>query len=180
MAECQNPHPEGFAVCEIKAANHPMCTGRAESGFVDWANPSYAPPSRGRSRGQASEELRTMASRVGKATRAASTAPAPLEGFSAGLAGSEQAAQRWDDEQKAHVDDAILMVAHRHAGGREFTSDAIWEELAGRVPVTKGLTGRLTKAENEGWIANTGQTTISERGGEHDHGQRLTLWCSLF
>jgi hypothetical protein len=51
--------------------------------------------------------------------------------------------------------------------------------LAGAVPVTKGLTSRLMVASRAGLIDKTGKIAISDRGGHHDHGQRLNVWYSL-
>lgn len=175
MAATCDPHPEGLAECELKTKNHALCTGRGESGYVDWANPHYIAPVK-QSKAKATSQLAQMAGRVSRATRATD---APLEGFPAGLEGSERAATKWDENQKALVDDAIVMVASKRADGGTFTSDDVWAQLRGSVPVTKGLTARLMMAEREGTIENTGETAISDRGGEHDHGQRLTVWRSL-
>jgi hypothetical protein len=34
-------------------------------------------------------------------------------------------------------------------------------------------------ARNEGRIAATGRVAISQRNGEHGHGQRLAVWRSI-
>jgi hypothetical protein len=99
--------------------------------------------------------------------------PTPIE---RAIAGTEAAGRRWCDAERALVDQAIGTVANRL---ETFTADDVWRELAGRVPVTKGLTGRLMAATRAGVMVNTGETTIADRGGEHDHAQRLTVWRSL-
>jgi hypothetical protein len=174
MAENCAAHSSG-ATCDIKTPNHRLCTGRGpDRAYVDWSNADYIAPVK-KSRAKASKELLSVAGRVAKPTRATDAPQEPLEGFAAGLEGSERAATRWDEHQKALVDDAIIIVASKRAGGGTFTTDDVWAQLNGAVPVTKGMTGRLTAAE----IENTKQTVISDRGGEHDHGQRLTVWRSL-
>lgn len=173
---CGNPHPENLSACEIKVLNHRTCTGWATSRneYVDWENSEYRAPEPKLSKKASRERIKTLAAKVPQ------KAPGPAQsGFAAGLEGSESAARVWDDDQKALVDAAILAVCRRHAGGQEFTTDEIWDELAGAVPVTKGLTSRLRRAQNLGHLDSTGKTKISERGGHHDHGQRLTLWYSL-
>lgn len=167
-------HPERPEVaCDNSAPNHAECSGwdQTVQNYVDWPNPDHIPPKAVRG---AREKVREMATRVQPAPRTS-----PLEGFAAGVEGSERAATRWDDAQKQLVDKAILAVATRHRRGGEFTTDAIWDELNGAVPVTKGLTSRLMVATRRGLIDNTGKTVISERGGHSDHGQRLSIWYSL-
>lgn len=169
---CQ-PHPtEPEVRCTITADNHPECTGWSPSigNYVDWPNPDHV-PSRA-IRGKPTSKLREMAGRV-------ASAPRVTDGFQAGLEGSQRAATRWTDMQKDLVDRAIRAVAVAHAGGAEFTADEVWDQLDGAVPVTKGLTARLIRAEHRHLILNTGKTEISHRGGHHDHGQRLAIWCSL-
>lgn len=169
----QHPDDPGTH-CEVKIPNHPECTGWSwrAGDYVDWANPDHEPTKK--VRGDQKGVLKEMATRV----EAAPTVGAP-SGFQAGLEGSQRAATRWDEAQTALVDAAIRAVAEKHRGGMEFTSDAIWEQLDGAVPVTKGLTSRLRVAQRAGLMDSTGKTTISERGGHHDHGQRLTVWFSL-
>ena len=41
------------------------------------------------------------------------------------------------------------------------------------------MTARLLVAQREGVIKNSGEITFAERGGVHDHAQRLTVWQSL-
>lgn len=170
------PHPNlGGVLCEIAKPNHPECTGWSQLGqdFVDWLNPDYEPPKR-TTKAAARTQLKVAAGRVEPAP-----AVGTLEGFEAGVEGSQRAATRWTEQEVALVDAAIRAVAVEHSGGREFTSDAIWEKLAGSVPVTKGLTARLMVASRAGLIDTTGKFAISERGGHHDHGQRLSVWYSL-
>lgn len=184
MAVCGQFCPENGAVsCQNPDGNHRLCTGydSVADEFVDWSNPSYeAPKTKGRQAAQ--QHLEAVAARVAPSVRvatASASASAVLEasdGFAKGVQESARAAGRWDDDQKQLVLDAIIAVAKRMD---EFTSDAIWAELAGSVPVTKGLTSLLRLASKRGILDSTGKTTISERGGEHDHGQRLTVWYSL-
>jgi hypothetical protein len=172
---CGNPHPQDLTACEIKVPNHRTCTGwsLALEGYLDWPNPEYRVPEPKLSKTAARAKLQALAAKVPHA------APAPAEGFAAGVEGSERAARVWDDDQVALVDAAIRTVARKHALGGEFTTDAIWDELGGAVPVTKGLTARLMVARRDRVLDSTGKTEISTRGGHHDHGQRLTIWYSL-
>lgn len=96
--------------------------------------------------------------------------------FALAEAGSNQAGQRWTPEEAAAVDRAIAAVADRLD---RFTADDVWREVADTAPVTKGLTGRLTAAARRGLIASTPETVKANRGGTHDHAQRLTVWRSL-
>lgn len=184
MAACGQVSPESSTVsCQNHDGNHRLCTGydSAVDEFVDWPNPSYeAPKTKGRRAAQ--QHLEAVAARVAPNVRVVSASPsagaavdAPT-GFAKGLQESARAAERWDDDQKQLVMNAIIAVAKREG---EFTSDAIWAELAGSVPVTKGLTSLLLLASRRGVLDSTGKTMISDRGGEHDHGQRLTVWYSL-
>lgn len=92
------------------------------------------------------------------------------------LEGSELAAKhKWTPEERDEVDTAIRIVA---SGNSTFTADEIWEQLGPDFPVTKGLTARLTAAARRGDILNTGAIVFAERGGEHDHSQRLSVWSS--
>jgi hypothetical protein len=184
MATCGQLHPDNSGVaCQNLEGNHRLCTGydSAAEDFVDWGNPAYEPP-KNRGRKAAQQHLETVAARVAPdirvatASASASAAVEELTGFAKGVQESARAAGRWDDTQKDLVMQAIIAVAKRE---NEFTSDAIWAELAGAVPVTKGLTAMLRLANRRGVLDSTGKTTISERGGEHDHGQRLTVWYSL-
>lgn len=101
--------------------------------------------------------------------------------------GTARAGAKWTDEEQAQVDRAIRTVAAKvlrtPAGNTAvdgtFTADNVWRELGPEFPVTKGLTGRLIAAAGKGIIRNTGRTTIADRGGDHDHGQRLTVWEAI-
>jgi len=109
--------------------------------------------------------------------------------------GIARAAAKWTDEEVALVDTAIRTVARRVraryddvAGDRfiddtdllEFTTADVWAELDGRVPVTKGIAGRMTAAKTAGLIVNTGRTVIAPRESTGpNHGQRLTVWRAL-
>lgn len=177
MPACEQSHPTISELrCDTSRGNHRTCTAyRSDTDeFVDWPNPAYVPP-KSRSRQDAQAQLESVASRVTPATRVAASDPAPA-GFTKGLQESERAARRWTEKEKSLVMEAITRVARRED---EFTSDAIWAELDARVPVTKGLTAMLMLADRRGILMSTGKTAISTRGGEHDHGQRLTVWCSL-
>lgn len=184
MTACDQQHPERPTVrCEQQAEpqRHQLCTGydAAADEYVDWANPSYEPP-KTRGRRQAQQHLEEVATRVVPDIRvqptSAETAVPGSVGIAKGFAESARAARRWDDKEKQLVLDAIIAVAKRED---EFTTDAVWRELNGAVPVTKGMTAMLRLADRRGILISTGKTTISDRGGEHDHGQRLTVWASL-
>ena len=82
---------------------------------------------------------------------------------------------KWTGDQQRQVDDAIVTVSRRKG---LFTSDDIWQELGPQFPVTKGLSGRLNAAAKRGFIVNTGRVTTAQRGGLHDHAQRLTIWAA--
>lgn len=96
--------------------------------------------------------------------------------FTVGMRRSSDAARKWTDEQLAAVDAAIAACAKFHP---EFTADDIWARLPQGFPVTKGLASRLNHAANRGLIMATDRTRKSTRGGDHCHGQRLTVWRSL-
>jgi len=83
---------------------------------------------------------------------------------------------RWTPQQQLDVDAAIRKMARMKP---RFTADEVWHELGPAFPVTKGMTARLTHAQRQGLIKNTGEITFSKRGGVHDHAQRLTIWQSL-
>lgn len=177
---CGQPHPEHpTAACDmtVPTDRHSLCTAWIEElgEYRDWPNPSYDPPKR-ITKDEGKAKMAEMAARVQPAT---SVLGKPAEGFPAALEGSERASGRWTEEEKALVDAAIEQVARAHAGGGEFTAEAIWQVLDTRVPVTKGLTSRLAMADRRGLICSTGKTEIAKRGGKHDHAQRLTVWCSL-
>lgn len=102
--------------------------------------------------------------------------------FARGMEGSARAAAKWTAEELAQVDAAIVSVAARARTSRpmrpEFTADDVWLELGDEFLVTKGLAGRLIAASNRGVCHNAGRTVLSERDGEHGHGQRLTVWAA--
>ena len=83
---------------------------------------------------------------------------------------------KWTPQQQLQVDQAIIKMARMMP---RFTADQVWYELGVTFPVTKGMTARLLVAQRNGVIKNTGEITFAERGGEHDHAQRLTIWQSL-
>jgi hypothetical protein len=83
---------------------------------------------------------------------------------------------KWTPQQQMQVDTAIRKMARMLP---RFTADQVWYELGASFPVTKGMTARLLVAQRNGVIKNTGEVTFAERGGEHDHAQRLTIWQSL-
>lgn len=165
-------HPERPRVtCDSTVNNHEICSGWDEDiqDYVDWSNALYEPPKRVSSGTRLNEKLSEMAQRVEPAERV-------QDGIQAGLEASKRAADTWTEDQRKQVFDAIVAVAKRKD---EFTTDEVWAELAGKVPVTKGMTAMLRVAVKRDVIGNTGKTAISERGGKHDHGQRLSVWYSL-
>jgi hypothetical protein len=83
---------------------------------------------------------------------------------------------KWTPAQQDQVDAAIRKMARMLP---RFTADEVWHELGATFPVTKGMTARLLVAQRNGVIRNTGEITWADRGGKHDHAQRLTIWQSL-
>lgn len=93
-----------------------------------------------------------------------------------GMTGSQMAAGfKWTAEQRQAVRDAVELVCRRLP---DFTADDVWSELAGSVPVTKGLASVLHACARANLCHATDRTRVSARGGKHDHGQRLTVWAS--
>ena len=91
-------------------------------------------------------------------------------------ASQASATAKWTLQQQDQVDTAIRKMARMMP---EFTADQVWYELGALFPVTKGMTARLLVAQRQGIIKNSGTITYAERGGVHDHAQRLTVWQSL-
>ena len=91
-------------------------------------------------------------------------------------ASQASATAKWTPSQQNQVDIARRKMARMMP---EFTADEVWYELGATFPVTKGMTARLLVAQRQGVIKNSGQITYAERGGVHDHAQRLTVWQSL-
>jgi len=83
---------------------------------------------------------------------------------------------KWTPFQQRQVDDAIEACA-RQLG--VFTADDVWARLGQHFPVTKGLAGRLNAAVRRRIIVNTGNVRHANRGGQHDHAQRLTVCSSV-
>lgn len=83
---------------------------------------------------------------------------------------------KWTPFQQRQVDQAIEACA-RQLG--VFTADDVWARLGQHFPVTKGLAGRLNAAVRRRIIVNTGNVRHANRGGQHDHAQRLTVWASV-
>lgn len=101
----------------------------------------------------------------------------PAVGFLKGMEESHKAAvHKWTPEQIAQVDQAITLCA---SSGDDFTADDVWSRLPVGFPVTKGLASRLNVAARQKRIIATDRTRKSRRGGDHDHGQRLTIWRPL-
>ena len=82
---------------------------------------------------------------------------------------------KWTPFQQRQVDDAIEACAKQLG---VFTADDVWARLGQHFPVTKGLAGRLNAAVRRRIIVNTGNVRHANRGGQHDHAQRLTVWAS--
>lgn len=97
----------------------------------------------------------------------------PPSGFDYGIKRSADAGQKWTKQQVELVDYAIVLTARRED---EFTADDVWRNLPADFPVTKGMAARLMVAARRGRIYSTGRYAKSNRGGAHDHGQRLTVW----
>ena len=98
------------------------------------------------------------------------------EAFDRGMEGSESAARGWSEDERNAVRDAIELVAAR---GRDFTADDVWAALPNGFPVNKGMAAQLVAAKRRGLIVNTGRTTFCQKGGAHDHSQRLTVWAPV-
>jgi len=93
------------------------------------------------------------------------------------MAASQASANaKWTALQQNQVDTAIRKMARMMP---KFTADQVWYELGASFPVTKGMTARLLVAQRKGVIKNSGTITFAERGGVHDHAQRLTVWQSV-
>ena len=82
---------------------------------------------------------------------------------------------KWTPFQQRQVDAAIEACAREIS---VFTADDVWARLGQHFPVTKGLAGRLNAAVRRRIIVNTGNVRHANRGGQHDHAQRLTVWAS--
>jgi hypothetical protein len=105
------------------------------------------------------------------------TYPTRVTGFELGMQESTKAAvNKWTPQQIATVDTAIQLCRRDL---EIFTADDIYVRLPEGFPVTKGLASRLNVAARRGEILATDRTRKSTRGGDHDHGQRLTIWRSL-
>ena len=95
--------------------------------------------------------------------------------FARGIRQSQASANaKWSADQIDAVDKAIATCAQLYT---EFTADHVWTLLGAGFPVSKGMAGRLIAAQNAGLITNTHRTLVSGRGGDHCHGQRLTVWA---
>jgi hypothetical protein len=92
------------------------------------------------------------------------------------LASQSSADARWTRPQQNEVDAAIRHVARAKGF---FTADDVWKHLGDQFPVTKGLAGRLNAAARKGIIRNTGEMAYAQRGGAHDHAQRLSVWAGI-
>jgi hypothetical protein len=92
------------------------------------------------------------------------------------LASQSSADARWTRPQQNEVDAAIRHVARAKGF---FTADDVWKHLGDQFPVTKGLAGRLNAASRKGIIRNTGEMAYAQRGGAHDHAQRLSVWAGI-
>lgn len=137
-------------------------------------------------RPMAANRLRRLRRLAGRAEVPGDNLLSPEQRRDEGIA---RAAAKWTDAEAARVDEAIATVARRVAriadspSGPEratLTTADVWAELAGAVPVTKGIAGRMLAAKAAGLIANTGRTaTAPPDAPGPNHGQRLTVWRAL-
>jgi hypothetical protein len=103
--------------------------------------------------------------------------PKPLTPFERGMELSQLAANnKWTTAQASEVYNAIVKTARMLP---EFTADDIWSRLPATFPKTKGLASILKSAANDGICEPTDRVRKTSRGGDSDHGQRLTVWRSL-
>jgi hypothetical protein len=99
------------------------------------------------------------------------------DSFIQGMIASQSSADaRWTRIEQNQVDAAIAHVAKTKG---IFTADDVWQHLGDHFPVTKGLAGRLNAASRRGIIRNTGELAYANRGGAHDHAQRLSVWAGI-
>jgi hypothetical protein len=100
-----------------------------------------------------------------------------LTPFERGMELSQRSADhKWTTAQASEVYDAIVKTARMLP---EFTADDIWSRLPATFPKTKGLAAILKSAANDGICQPTDRVRKTSRGGDSDHGQRLTVWRSL-
>lgn len=100
-----------------------------------------------------------------------------LTPFERGMELSQLSADhKWTTAQAAEVYAAIVKTARMLP---EFTADDIWARLPATFPKTKGLAAILKSASTNGICEPTDRVRKTSRGGDSDHGQRLTVWRSL-
>lgn len=101
----------------------------------------------------------------------------PLTPFERGMELSKLSADhKWTPEQNLAVYEAIAKTARMLP---EFTADDIWDRLPILFPKTKGLASVLKSATTNKICEPTDRVRKTTRGGDSDHGQRLTIWRSL-
>jgi hypothetical protein len=83
---------------------------------------------------------------------------------------------KWTTAQATEVYNAIVKTARMLP---EFTADDIWARLPATFPKTKGLAAILKSATTNGICEPTDRVRKTSRGGDSDHGQRLTVWRSI-
>lgn len=159
------------AHCTKGEDNHLRCVGwsSAAGEMASWPNPRYVEP-KTVPRTQAASRLAEMAARVAPATTVE-------DQVTAARAGSERAARRWTEAERALVYATICEVA---AEKKRFTSDDVWRAVGEDAPMTMGLTALLRRAQKNGHIRPTSEHAYSQRPdrNDHDYGRHLRVWES--
>jgi hypothetical protein len=97
--------------------------------------------------------------------------------FIQGMIASQSSADaRWTRIEQNQVDAAIAHVAKTKG---IFTADDVWQHLGATSLSPKVWLDGLTQHLRRGIIRNTGELAYANRGGAHDHAQRLSVWAGI-
>jgi hypothetical protein len=137
--------------------------------MINWSNPRYKLPK--------TTPRRDVAASVAELAARVAPAPTVADQAQAARAGSESAARRWTDAERALVYATICEIATQR---KRFTSDDIWRALGDEVPMTMGIAALLRRAQKNGHIRPTSDHAYSERPDrrDHDYGRHLRVWES--